>query len=156
MTALMIGVMVLAGILLLAIEFFLVPGFSVPGAAGILFIGYAVYLAYTSYGFAGASLSFAVSVIVSIILLRVALRSRTIRLFGLEMTQKGNTASDDYSHLTGKTGVALTDLRPVGTAEIDGVRYDVVTDGEYIDEKNKITVTSVEGSRIIVTTYERR
>jgi len=51
-------------------------------------------------------------------------------------------------HLLGKTGKALTTLRPTGTALIDGKRVDVVTDGEYLPNNTDIKVIKVEGARI--------
>ena len=47
-------------------------------------------------------------------------------------------------------GAAVTDLRPVGTAVINGKRVDVVTRGEYIEKNAAIIVTAVTGNQIIV------
>jgi membrane-bound serine protease (ClpP class) len=47
-------------------------------------------------------------------------------------------------------GAAVTDLRPVGTAVINGKRVDVVTRGEYIEKNAAIIVTGVTGNQIIV------
>jgi membrane-bound serine protease (ClpP class) len=52
--------------------------------------------------------------------------------------------------LVGKTGVALTDLRPSGAAEIGGLRTDVVSSTAFIGKNTPITVIQVEGSRIVV------
>lgn len=47
-------------------------------------------------------------------------------------------------------GAAVTDLRPVGTAVINGKRVDVVTRGEYIEKDAAIIVTAVTGNQIVV------
>ena len=52
--------------------------------------------------------------------------------------------------LLGKEGIALTVLRPSGTAVINNERLDVVTEGDFIDQNTKITVIKVEGVRIVV------
>jgi len=52
--------------------------------------------------------------------------------------------------LTGGSGVALSDLRPSGRADIQGREYDVVTAGEYIAAGELITVVADEGYRRIV------
>jgi membrane-bound serine protease (ClpP class) len=155
-TLAVVGLLMVFGIVFLAIEFFIVPGFSVPGLAGITLIGYAAYRAYVSFNLTGAFASLLVSIIATIILLKLAFKTRALRAFTLEHTQRGGTAADDFRTLLGKTGSALTDLRPAGTAVIEGERRDVVTDGEYIDEQEPIIVTAVEGSRIVVTSQERR
>jgi membrane-bound serine protease (ClpP class) len=50
----------------------------------------------------------------------------------------------------GRTGTALSPLRPAGIAEIDGARVDVVSDGGFIDAGTPILVTRVDGNRIVV------
>ncbi|MEX2486633.1 MAG: NfeD family protein [Nitriliruptoraceae bacterium] len=52
--------------------------------------------------------------------------------------------------LTGAVGVALSDLRPAGVAEIDGERVDVVTEGEYLEAGERVEVVRDEGYRRIV------
>jgi membrane-bound serine protease (ClpP class) len=52
--------------------------------------------------------------------------------------------------LTGARGVALSDLRPAGVAEIGGRRIDVVTDGEYLAAGDAIEVLRDEGYRRVV------
>lgn len=55
-----------------------------------------------------------------------------------------------YEKFLGRSGTALTHLRPAGTADFDGERVDVVTEGSYIKAGVKIKVMAVEGGRIIV------
>ena len=52
--------------------------------------------------------------------------------------------------LLGATGIALSDLRPSGIADIDGRRVDVVTSGEYLPRGEAIEVMSDEGYRRVV------
>ncbi len=52
--------------------------------------------------------------------------------------------------LAGTSGVALSDLRPSGTADIQGRQVDVVTNGEYIPAGEAITVVTDEGYRRVV------
>jgi membrane-bound ClpP family serine protease len=65
-------------------------------------------------------------------------------------TDKGFTSSPDRSYLIGKTGEAITPLRPAGTAIINGERVDVVTNGSFIPNASTIVVVDVEGSRVVV------
>jgi membrane-bound serine protease (ClpP class) len=150
-----IAVILVAGIVFLAVEFFLVPGFSLPGILGIVTLTYGIYLSYAEYGAAASLLTVLGCFTAALVLFRAALQSKTLRRFSLTHTQRGGIAAEDYSGLLRKTGVALTDLRPSGTAEIDRHRYSVVTDGTYIEEHTDIVVTAVEGSRILVSPYQR-
>ena len=51
-------------------------------------------------------------------------------------------------------GVAVTVLRPAGMAEFDGVKLNVVSDGEFIPEGERVRVSRVEGNRIVVVKAE--
>ena len=51
---------------------------------------------------------------------------------------------------TGRTGKALTPLRPAGIAEVDGRRIDVQTQGEFIEPGTTVVVLRTEGSKVLV------
>ena len=155
MTISIIALLLIVGFIFIVIEVFLVPGFSVPGLAGIGMIGYGIFRAKMTYGSSGALVTFAVSAVAAIILIKAALRSRIVKKFGLEYSEKEAKAVDDYSILIGKNGTAMSTLRPSGTAMIDNIRYDVVTDGEYIEKDSPIRVSEIEGTRIIVSPLDK-
>lgn len=52
--------------------------------------------------------------------------------------------------LIGATGTALTDLRPVGTAEIAGHRTEVLAEGGVIDRGQSVRVVSIENGQVRV------
>jgi membrane-bound serine protease (ClpP class) len=52
--------------------------------------------------------------------------------------------------LPGKAGVAITPLRPVGTCEIDGKRYQCVAESGFIEKGKSVSVIVVEGARVVV------
>jgi membrane-bound serine protease (ClpP class) len=54
------------------------------------------------------------------------------------------------AHLLGKEGVALTDLRPGGTASFGDERRSVVAETGSIDRGTPLVVVSVEGYRVVV------
>ena len=150
-----IALVIAIGFVFLIIEFFIVPGFSVPGIVGLAMIGYGVFKAHTEYGTTGAVIALFTSAVAAVILIRIALRSRAVKSVRLDYDEKGATAIDDYSELVGKEGKTLTHLRPSGTALIDNKRIDVVTGGEYISKDLPIRVQAVEGTRIVVIPMER-
>lgn len=57
---------------------------------------------------------------------------------------------EDFQAYVGKTGVALTPLRPAGTIRIDDKRLDVVTVGDFIVRETPVKIVNVEGSKIFV------
>ena len=61
-----------------------------------------------------------------------------------------HSAVEDYSEHLGQTGIALTALRPAGTAMIENKRLDVVSVGDFIEVDVPIQVINVEGSKVMV------
>ena len=57
----------------------------------------------------------------------------------------------DQTSLLNQTGVAISQLRPSGTAFINGKRVDVITEGPLIEKGASIKVVAVEGIRVVVT-----
>jgi membrane-bound serine protease (ClpP class) len=78
--------------------------------------------------------------------------------FGQRLVLANEIASNrDYvsgakseQRLVGRTGIAVSPLRPAGIADIEGSRLDVVSDGAYIEAGSAIDVTRVDGNRIVV------
>lgn len=145
-------VMLLAGFALVVIEMYL-PGFGVPGIAGILLLIGGVYFAHPS------PLGAVIMVLVIVALLCIALsiclhsvsagRLSKSRLVLHDVATQAET-ENDLLYFVGREGEARTVLRPSGMAEFDGVKLNVVSDGEYIATGARIVVDRVEGKRIVV------
>ncbi|MDX2114910.1 MAG: NfeD family protein [Planctomycetota bacterium] len=58
--------------------------------------------------------------------------------------------TEQQQALVGATGVALTPLRPVGTAEIEGTKLEVLAEGGAVERGQRLRVTSVEGNVVRV------
>ncbi len=56
----------------------------------------------------------------------------------------------EQPNLLHQTGTAYTNLRPSGTALINGKRIDVVTEGALIEKGTAIKVVAIEGMRVVV------
>ena len=67
-----------------------------------------------------------------------------------ESADAGYRSAEDMQVFLGREGTATTALRPTGLGEFDGVRLNVVSEGDFIENGTKIRVTQIEGSRIVV------
>lgn len=156
----------IAGLALLIVEIFFIPGF---GVVGLLGIGLMVAsLAMTQLGdfrlwsvelvagvLARLSASMIAAVILSILFIRALPRFSTFNrlILGSQIS-----ASDGYvsspperdAELTGRRGTAVSDLRPAGIGLFDGQRLDVVADGEFIERQTPIQIVEARGSRVVV------
>lgn len=156
--------MFIAGLLLIATEIFIIPGFGIAGISGILLviaslflslIGGRPFLDFEIISMAIIQLAAAITgAFILILLLAKFLPKSTVFnklvLSTSTSADRGYVSNPDYKSLIGKEGVALTTLRPAGTAEIDGQKYDVVADSEYIKNGTKIKVLKTEGMRVVV------
>ena len=154
----------LIGIGLIALEVFVIPGFGVAGVLGITFmLGSAFFVFDKAYDFRTAILWLSTSVILSaaLIILAVFLLPETqlFRRFALSTVmdaEMGYHASslENFQNYLGQSGIALTPLRPSGTARIANKRVDVVTAGDFIPQNSTIKVIEVEGPKVFVEAIE--
>ena len=146
------------GILLVFIELLILPGFGAAGVPGCLLILIGVGVAWWKFGFqtaltyAGATL---VGVIpLAIVGLSVIRETPAGKAFILQTTQNKaegfHAPPSELTSLVGKSGKALTPLRPAGAALISGHRVDIVTQGEFVPAETEVEVIFVEGSRVVV------
>lgn len=147
-------VMLLVGFVLVVVEMY-IPGFGVPGIAGILLlIGGVVFARPTPLG---ALIMVLVIVALLCIALSICLHSAAAgrlsksRFVLHEVATHAETEeTNDMTYFVGRIGESRTVLRPAGMAEFDGVKLNVVSDGEYIATGARIIVDRVEGNRIVV------
>lgn len=156
--------MFIVGLGLILVEVFAIPGFGVAGISGIVLIVASLFLAmvgadpfldFTAVSTAVIKLTvgLAAALILIFLLARFLPKSNIFKKFILSEEEKadaGYTSRLILSDLIGAEGVAVTTLRPAGTAEFNGKRVDVVTDSEYIENGKPIVVTAVEGMRVVV------
>lgn len=62
----------------------------------------------------------------------------------------GLPKASPFDELIGRTGIAVSALRPSGTMELDGRRISVVSDGQLVPAGRRVRVVLVEGNRIVV------
>jgi len=136
-----------AGLALMIAEIIL-PGVII-GLVGMGCMGAAIWLAFKlNSSFGWTLVVIALACIPVIVFLYVKFINRFLIMSG---TQKGtNAAKLQPKDLVGQEGVALTPLRPAGTARIGERRVDVVSDGEVIDPNTRIRVVEVKGNRVVV------
>jgi len=153
-----------AGLVLLGIEAFIVPGFGIFGVAGIVAILTGLYMSLlgnipTTPDFTRAGWVLTSSILLLIAsawaLIRTLPSSSRLAESGIFLPAKtasaiGYESAEVRSDLVGKHGTAITDLRPAGTALIGDERIDVVSESEWISAGTPVKVLSAEGYRHIV------
>ena len=148
------AILLIVGLGLIFIEIF-VPGFGVAGITGIILLIIGIILT------AKTIFEALIMIIILLAVLGIAFffvyRSATTGKLSKSLVLKdsmdkesGYSSTDELKSMVGKEGTALSVLRPSGTADFDGIKLDVVTEGEYIPSGSKIKIIQVSGPRIVV------
>ena len=142
--------LVLVGAALLFLETIL-PGL-IAGLLGICCLIGGVVVGYNTFGAHTGNLIL-LAVVAGLLLggliwIKYFPESRLARVF-ISQRIVGDLKTDK-PELLDQTGVAHTNLRPSGTAVINGQRVDVVTEGLMIERGTPIKVVAVEGLRVVV------
>ena len=164
----------LAGLVLLMLEFFVVPGFGVTGISGIVLIVFSLVLTLVfNVGFkfnfnpefnASAYVSkmtilvlvsslagFSLSLWLGKKLILAETRFGSLALRTELESDKGFTSQDMRNEqYVGKEGVAQTILRPSGKINIDGEVLDATVEHGYVEAGEKIIVTRFENAQLFV------
>jgi membrane-bound serine protease (ClpP class) len=149
------------GLLALGVEVLILPGFGVAGVLGLAAIGGAMVLAMIGGAPSTGDVMQALAVLAASLIITAAVifawirhlpnsgRFRGLFLQG-EMGRAEGYISAPSGALVGQDGVALTDLRPAGTARFGTERVDVVTEGEYVAQGSTVRIVRSEGYRHVV------
>jgi membrane-bound serine protease (ClpP class) len=154
--------MLIGGVIAMGIEVFVIPGFGVAGIAGLGLIGGAMILALLGTAPTGGDVVTAFSILGAALLITAAVFFAWIRnlpdsrRWGGLLLRSTVPRGDGYisaaqrDDLIGSTAVALTDLRPSGTAEVGEERIDVITEGEFLPAGAQLNIVRAEGYRHVV------
>lgn len=144
-------------LVMFVIELF-TPGIGVAGATGLLSL-IAVVVMQLGWGNPRVALYIIAIALLLIVLglvwvIRSFQKGRLSKSFLVNRDHSNGTSVPEVAaakeELVGKTGVAITTLRPSGIAEFDGRRVDVATSGEFIQKGETVTVIKAEGMHIRV------
>ncbi len=158
----------LIGLVLIALEVFVIPGFGLAGISGLaLTIGALVLIMLNNNSFdfffvdisevLEAALTALLGILGGIVLmfagstrLTNSAAFRRISLQNKQYRTEGYVSKPQANGYIGQEGTAYTVLRPSGKIMIDEELYDAYTRGEYIDRGEKVVVVSDEGSSLRV------
>ncbi len=161
-------VMFVIGIVLIAVEVFVIPGFGVAGVLGLIFTVGSLILVMLNNDFFDFSFVGGDQIIISVATVSAGLLMATVLFFvggskladskffkrvALQETQDadaGFTSKPVAESMVGKKGKSYTVLRPSGKIEIEGIIYDAYTRGNYIGQNIEVEVISDEGTSLKV------
>jgi membrane-bound serine protease (ClpP class) len=165
------------GLILIGLEIFVLPGFGVTGISGILllilslglvtlekkpettqeWLDFGKTLSTFGLGLLGAV---AAALLAAWYLPHIPYANRLVLKppgeepelaeGELDGEGRGPAVSSEVAALLGAIGVAVTPLRPAGMVRFGDAFVDVVAEGSYVPEGNRVQVVEIEGNRIVV------
>ncbi len=160
-------VLFVVGLLLIALEVAIIPGFGLAGIVGITFTFSALVLVMLNndmfdFTFVPANdiitafTTTMTALIGSIVLMFFGgfrlVNSNVFKRVALMDTQEKSEGYTARFHDTmiGQNGVVHSVLRPAGKVMIDNTLYDALTRGSYLDKGTEVTVIGEEGNALVV------
>lgn len=143
--------LIVAAVILLLIEVFLIPGISIAGVSALACIVYANYHAFVHLGNTAGCITLAISTAACVGSLVLFMRSKMLDKIALK---ENNTAKVDIRAeekvKIGDTGISVTRLALMGQAEINGLFVEVKSMSGFLDEKTPIVVSRITEGIILV------
>ncbi|HEX3019380.1 MAG TPA: NfeD family protein [Chitinispirillaceae bacterium] len=159
------------GAVLLAIEIFVTPGFGLIGITGILIMVIGMVLSLQDFVIPKPEFPWQAKMLVSNLITVIAsfLGSMVIIIlfFRYVFPKVGKIVQGPYLQATlidvrvdsdlsskaliGQNGIVCSALHPAGKAMFNGEVIDVVAEGEFIEKDTEVTISEINGNRIVVT-----
>lgn len=143
--------LLLAGIVFLLIELFLIPGLSLAGIASVLLMGSAIYYAYSQVSSTAGHLALLGGIVLSGVAVWIFLKSKALDKMSLKTGIDGK--NDPLANVTvqaGDTGTAVSRLAPMGKVKINGYIMEAKTNDDFVDEGSPVKVIEVLKTNVLV------
>ncbi|MDR3327409.1 MAG: S49 family peptidase [Prevotellaceae bacterium] len=160
----------IVGVGLLMLEIFVIPGFGVAGISGIAAIFISLVFSLLNNDWFNFDKVYRPNISSAVLTVTIGLifAFATVLFFSWKIGTKGvfskfalQTAQNmedgfigvptEQKLLAGKTGIAITDMRPSGKAKIEGKIYDALSEnGKFIEKNTKIEVINFSTTQINV------
>ncbi|MBU0899633.1 nodulation protein NfeD [bacterium] len=148
------------GLILIIVEVFLVPGFSITGIGGIICLALSLILSFKDLKVATftLSLTFILTIGFSFLLFKYLPKTYSWQRLILKQDLKEDLTLGlkRFEKYLNKEGYAITPLHPSGICLVEGEKLDVITQGGFLSAQTKVKVVKTEGSKIVVTKIEEK
>lgn len=147
-----IALLILFGLLFLLAELVLLPGVSIGAILSLLCYGSSIYLAFAGHGAVAGTVTIAIILVLSLLVIVVALRAKTWQRFSLRQEIRSSSMPVTPAEVlkVGERGTTVSRLSPMGKVEIDGHTYEAKSQGPYIDPKQAVEVVGFENFSVVV------
>ncbi len=147
-----VTLVILLGIIFLLAEIFLLPGLTVSGIAGFIFLVGGITYAYMYMGVLAGNIALLISVFLLLGSFLYFIKSKSLRRISLTTNIDAKVDTSDLKKINvGDVGITQSRLNPIGKVYINNLTVEAKSiDGEMIDEDTEVVVNKVEWVNILV------
>ncbi|NLZ95072.1 MAG: hypothetical protein GX921_04510 [Bacteroidales bacterium] len=151
-----VSLVILLGIIFLLAEIFLLPGLTVSGIAGIIFLVGGISYAYMYMGVVAGNLTLVIAAFLLLASFLYFIKSKSLRRISLKTNIDSKVDTSDLDKINvGDEGITQSRLNPIGKVFINNLTVEGKSiDGEMIDEDTEVIVRKVEWTNILVSKKE--
>lgn len=144
-------VLILVGLLFLVLEILVIPGTTVVGVVGFVMMAVGIWQSYALHGTPTGHYVLIATIVFTIGLLVLSLRSKTWKRVMLNTSIDGKVNEIDANAVRiGDVGKAISRIVPMGKALINDQYFEVTSTGDLIDQGTEIRVVKIDGNKIFV------
>lgn len=160
-------ILLIMGIVLIALEVFVIPGFGITGISGIVAVAMALMGGIVSNdaitGFDMSALWQSLAIVGAGVIMALALVLYLTSAHGPKFMRRHSELMTELRNADGFIGVdmspakliganakAVTVLRPAGKIEVDGTIYDAISTGEFISPGHPVRIVKYENAQLYV------
>lgn len=148
---LIIALCIVFGILLWLAEIFLLPGLSVAGILGTVFMGGSVWYAFANIGLSGAIIVLIINLVLLGFGIYYFIKSRALDKIALNTVLPGKALEDKQQEVSvGDVGVTESRLAPYGKAIFNGKSIEVKVSHSFVESNVEVKVVSVNDNVVVV------
>lgn len=144
-------ILLLVAVGLLLVEMFLIPGLSIAGIGGLLFLGGAVYYAYAFISPEAGHLSLVAAFVMMAIAIVIFIRSKALEKMSLKTEIDGkNDPLKDTEVKVGDFGITTSRLAPMGKIRVNGHIVEAKAIDDFIDQDVDVVIIKVQSTNVLV------
>ena len=151
-----VAVVILLGVIFLLLEIFLLPGMTVSGIAGFIFLVGGIAYAYMYMGPVAGNVSLLIAGLLLAGSFIYFIKSKSLRRISLTTNIDSKVDTSDLNKINvGDEGITQSRLNPIGKVFINNLIVEAKSiNGEMIDEDTEVVVNKVDWSNILVSRKE--
>lgn len=151
-----VSLVILLGVAFLMAEIFLLPGLTISGIAGFIFLVGGIAYAYMYVGALAGNLTLVITIFLILGLFLYFVKSKSLRRISLTTNIDSKVDTSDLEKIKkGDIGITHSRLNPMGKVFINDMTVEAKSmNGEMIDEDTEVVVIKVDWSNIIVSKTE--